>query len=65
MAWGKLANAAKWHYFDANGRSLCGKWLSLGTPPDDEAGDIKSKDNCAECYRKRIEAQTTKEPKND
>ena len=55
MAWGKLANSTKWHYFKDDGRSLCGKWLSLGDPPDDGAGDMKSKYNCAGCWKKRQE----------
>src|SRR5271165_3502595 len=30
--WAPLWNARKDHFFDADGHSLCGKWLVLGTP---------------------------------
>lgn len=49
--WAYLLNARKWHYFRANGRSLCGKWLRFGKSGA-EQGNNDSADNCAACRRK-------------
>lgn len=58
--WGKIFNAAKWHYFMADGKSLCDRWLSLGTPLWDEENDptMNSKDNCSTCYTKLMKKET-------
>lgn len=45
--WNWLHNSRKWHYF-ADGRSLCGKWMTLGTNADAEQGGDASSDNCRE-----------------
>ncbi len=37
--WGSLVNAAKAHYFAADGRVLCGRWVSFG-PPHWESGSL-------------------------
>ena len=53
--WGKLANAKLWHYFQPNGRSLCGKWLSLVDPIWDMSDlpvEKCSSDSCKGCHAK-------------
>lgn len=47
--WVGLLNTKKWHYF-INGRSLCRKWMYLGTLY--EQGNDNSPDNCAACKKK-------------
>lgn len=42
---------SKWHYIDADGRSLCKKWLYLGGAV--EQGMDVSIDNCRPCQRAR------------
>lgn len=41
----------KWHYFGADGRSLCGKWANM-TRNILEKGNDDSDANCAACRRK-------------
>lgn len=48
--WGKLANATKWHYFDADHKALCKKWMALGSLST-ELGNDDSPDNCLACKR--------------
>lgn len=48
--WTWLVNTKKWHYF-RDSRSLCGKWLYLGSS-DLEQGKDNSPDNCVACVRK-------------
>ena len=50
--WKPLMNSQKWHYF-REGRSLCRKWMCLGDGELDPR-TMKSPDNCAECYRRRM-----------
>lgn len=51
--WSWLFGTRKWHYFTADGRSLCGKWLKLlMTASSLEQGCDDSPDNCAACRRK-------------
>jgi len=55
--WGKLTNAKLWHYFQPNGRSLCGRWLSLGDPIWDTSDIPVEKcgsDSCKGCHAKLI-----------
>jgi hypothetical protein len=49
--WTYLFGAPKWHYF-RDGRSLCGRWMCLGS--DFEAGNDTSPDNCTTCTKKRM-----------
>jgi hypothetical protein len=50
--WGYLSNSPKWHYFGADGRSLCGKWARFdGNPYGEDFNDMNS-DNCAACRKK-------------
>ena len=49
--WAAVFNVSrKWHYFKDDRRSLCGKFLSLGS--SFEKGNEGSRDNCAECRRR-------------
>lgn len=45
--WKWLANATKWHYF-RDGRSVCGKWMNLGSG-EFQQGNNDSPDNCKGC----------------
>jgi hypothetical protein len=49
--WTWLLNSRKWHYFRDN-RSLCCRYGLLGLPEFE--GDANSRDNCAECQRRRM-----------
>ena len=51
--WAYLLNARKWHYFKADGRSVCGKWMRLGISGA-EQGNNDSADNCVACRRKLL-----------
>jgi len=55
--WGWPVYSKKAHYF-VDGRSLCGKWLYLGSL---EQGNDDSRDNCAECKKrlKRVDKPIT------
>jgi hypothetical protein len=56
--WSYLINATKWHYFKADGKSLCGRWLILGGKR--EQGNDDSADNCKACRRKLDKHQCAK-----
>jgi hypothetical protein len=60
--WGRPSGARKWHYFGADGRSLCRQYAWLGL--DEELDDTydTSPENCARCKRKRLQY---KEVSND
>jgi len=52
--WNWLFNSRKWHFFDEDGRSLCGRFMTLGSNADAETIDrFGSTDNCGRCERKR------------
>lgn len=55
--WGKSPVSRKWHFFAADGRSLCGKIGFYFGPK--EPGQDDSPDNCAEC-RKRLKKEIPK-----
>lgn len=48
--WAHLSNSTKWHYFTADGRSLCRKWMTFQR--EFEQGNDASPDNCAACRKK-------------
>lgn len=50
--WWWPSNSKKAHYV-VEGRSLCRKWLAIGSPPLEQGND-DSVDNCAECRRRKI-----------
>ena len=47
--WGWPGISKKAHWFTEDGRSLCGKWMYMGSL---ETGNDASADNCAECKRR-------------
>ena len=54
--WGSLTNASAAHYF-RDGRSLCGRWMTLGPPrweSDQTKGEEPSRGDgtCKTCWRK-------------
>ncbi len=56
--WTWLVNSRKWHYF-RNSRSLCGKFMLLGSMLDELVqGNNNSPDNCLICRRKREKEET-------
>lgn len=53
--WGSLWNVRKAHYFRGN-KSLCGRWLSLGSPAwetNQSLGEKPDDGTCAACWKKR------------
>jgi hypothetical protein len=56
--WTYLINAAKWHYF-RDSRSLCGKWMYLGTS-DLVKGHDASPQNCRTCMNKLAKERAKK-----
>lgn len=53
--WGSLVNAAKAHYFGADGRSLCGRWAAIGGPhweSNQKKGLKADAGTCAGCWKK-------------
>lgn len=48
--WKWFINSSKAHYIGLDGRSLCGKWLSLSNAGI-ETGNDDSPDNCRACRR--------------
>ncbi len=51
LGWKPLSNSRKWHFFGADRRSLCGKWLTLSSTVG-EFESNESPDNCSACARK-------------
>lgn len=56
--WNWLSNSRVWHYFDSDGRSLCGRYMVFSNE-DAKSEDIESPDNCKKCYEKRSKAKET------
>lgn len=56
--WNWLWNSRKWHWFGQDGRSLCRRFLLLGTNRDAQHGNDSSPDNCAECARRLAKQQS-------
>ena len=53
--WGNLDNARDAHYFSADGRSLCKRWLAFGSPrweSNQELGSAPTKGTCKACWKK-------------
>jgi len=49
--WVYIDGARKWHYVRADGRSVCGRWLYLGSA-EPQQGKNDSPDNCPGCMKK-------------
>jgi hypothetical protein len=49
--WVYIGGARFWHYVGRDGRSLCGKWMYLGSTAP-ELGKDDSPDNCKGCRKK-------------
>ena len=56
QGWVTLINSRKYHYFNGS-RSLCCKFLYLGSEYDPDDGK-PSKNDCAECRKRLIKIQT-------
>ncbi len=53
--WGSLDNARDAHYFKEDFRSLCGRWMALGTPrweDNQELGSEPTKGTCKTCWKR-------------
>ena len=51
--WNYLHNSPKWHYFDADGRSLCNRFMVFVNDDADTEERLTSPDNCKACVAKR------------
>lgn len=51
--WTFLYNATKWHWFGADGRSLCKKWLIFSNEDAKTEDLFGSPANCKVCETKR------------
>jgi hypothetical protein len=50
--WFMPSNAREYHYFRGT-RSLCGKWMHLGSGPLEDKGDkVGHPNDCVACHRK-------------
>lgn len=49
--WKYLVNSPKWHFFNNDNKSLCGRWATFSNE-DFEYGNDESKDNCKSCIKK-------------
>lgn len=58
--WGPLINSRKWHYFEKDGKSLCGKWFTFDK--EFEQGNDHSRDNCSGCVKKLEKRKPTPSP---
>ena len=53
QGWHRPQNAAKWHYYASDGRSLCGKWMLFGGRIMAENQSLnRSDDDCKACARR-------------
>lgn len=53
--WGSIDGSSKAHFF-RNYKSLCGRWLALGSPHWEsfqELGEKADEGTCAGCWKKR------------
>lgn len=54
--WGNLDNVRMAHYFGGDGRSLCGGWITFGSPrweTNQELGTAPTNGTCKACWKKR------------
>jgi hypothetical protein len=55
--WGNpepFRSTSKFHYYDEDQRSLCGKWGRVAGLPTVEEGMDEHADNCAACKKKKL-----------
>jgi hypothetical protein len=51
--WAWPSNSRKAHYFDDDGRSLCGNWAFFGTQNmSQRMGEKPGREDCISCWRK-------------
>jgi hypothetical protein len=50
--WKRPSDARKWHYFNAEFTSLCGKWMVFSLDHLDNVSHF-DKENCVECKKLR------------
>ena len=58
--WGSLGNVRDAHYFTADGRSLCRRWLSLDDPrweSNQSLGTMPTAGTCKTCWKKRAKQE--------
>lgn len=59
--WGNLDNVRNAHYFDADGKSLCGRWFTFGNPrweSNQELGSEPTSGTCKACWKKRAKIES-------
>lgn len=56
--WVFISGASKWHYVGDDSKSLCGRWMYLGSTAPEQGND-DSKDNCATCRNKLLAAKVS------
>ena len=59
--WGPVVGGRKWHWYQDDGRALCGSAFFMGRQANLETGNDNSPDNCAEC-RHRKSKRTADQP---
>jgi hypothetical protein len=61
--WHKPENSRKWHYYTADRRSLCRKWVLLfgRIDEDNQTTDGAGKADCAACAAKLAKRQAAKQ----
>lgn len=53
QGWHRPQNSRKWHYYNPDGRSLCGKWVLFGGIIRQENQALKtSDDDCGKCRQR-------------
>jgi hypothetical protein len=58
--WAMPANARRFHYYGADSRSLCGRWVILGGQREADTGRDGTED-CAECARRMRKRRASEE----
>lgn len=57
--WGSVTNARDAHYFAADGRSLCKRWLAFSPrwEANQELGNAVTQGTCKTCWKKRAKQE--------
>lgn len=48
--WNWIVQSTRSHYFQSDGRALCGKWMTFGTDHSEELPNDRPP--CKECHRR-------------